>query len=124
MEKKTSTLKKTGIILLSAFVGWALCGGTMMGGLALTTELNAMIIHAIAAPIFFFGVSWVYFTKFNYTDALRTGLIFIIFIVFMDVFVVSMLINKNFDMFSSILGFWIPMASIFTSTYLTGLKFS
>jgi hypothetical protein len=38
----------------------------------------------------------------------------------MDVFVVSMLVMRSFEMFQSILGTWIPFTLIFISTYLTG----
>jgi hypothetical protein len=38
----------------------------------------------------------------------------------MDFFIVAMLINKSFEMFTSLLGTWIPFALIFISTYLTG----
>ena len=115
------TFKKTLIVLAHAFVGWMLCAATMGIGMSLTTLNNALIIHAIAAPIFFAGISLVYFRKFNYTTPLQTAFIFIAFVVAMDFFVVAMLINRSFEMFASLLGTWIPFALIFISTYLTGL---
>ena len=115
------TIKKIMIVLAHAFVGWMLCAATMGIGMSLTTLNNALIIHAIAAPIFFAGISLVYFRKFNYTTPLQTAFIFIAFVVAMDFFVVAMLINRSFEMFTSLLGTWIPFALIFTSTYLTGL---
>ena len=112
---------KIAILLAHAFVGWMLCAATMGIGMAATTLNNALIIHAVAAPIFFAGVSLVYFRKFNYTAPLRTALIFVAFVIAMDFFLVAMVINRSFDMFTSLLGTWIPFALIFTSTYLTGL---
>lgn len=119
MEKLSA--KKVMIILGFSFVGWALCGATMGIGMAVTSILNAQIIHAIAAPLIFIAISLLYFKKFNYTGPLATAIIFVAFALFMDFFVVSLLIVKNFGMFSSILGLWIPMASIFAVTYLIGL---
>jgi hypothetical protein len=113
--------KKTIIILVHAFVGWMLCAATMGIGMSMTSLNNTLIIHAIGAPIFFAGVSLVYFRKFNYTTPLQTALIFIAFVIAMDFFVVAMLINRSFEMFTSLLGTWIPFALIFLSTYLTGL---
>ena len=113
--------KKIIIILAFAFIGWMLCAATMGIGMSVTSMSNILIIHAIAAPIFFAGVSLVYFRKFNYTAPLQTALIFIAFVVGMDFFVVAMVINRSFDMFTSLLGTWIPFALIFISTYLTGL---
>ena len=114
-------IKKIAVILLHAFVGWALCAATIGIGMEVTTVDTALIIHAIAAPIFFSLVSLVYFRKFNYTSPLQTAAIFVSFVILMDFFVVAMLINHSFEMFTSLLGTWIPFALIFTSTYLTGL---
>ena len=108
------------IILIHAFIGWTLCAATIGVGMAVTSVNNALIIHAIAAPIFFAIVSLVYFRKFNFTTPLQTAAIFIAFVIAMDFFVVAMLINRSFEMFASLLGTWIPFALIFASTYLTG----
>jgi len=108
------------ILLAHAFVGWALCAATMGIGMAVTTLDNTLVIHAIAAPIFFAGVSLDYFRTFNYTTPLQTAFYFLAFVVAMDFFVVAMLINRSFEMFTSILGTWLPFALIFVSTYLTG----
>jgi hypothetical protein len=114
-------VRKSITILVHAFVGWALCAATMGIGMATTSINNALIIHAIGAPIFFFIVSLIYFKKFNYTTPLQTAIIFVGFVITVDFFVVALLINKSLDMFTSLLGTWIPFALIYTSTYLTGL---
>ena len=108
-------------VLAHAFVGWALCAATMGIGMATTSINNALIIHAIGAPIFFMIISLIYFKKFNYTTPLRTATIFVSFVIIVDFFIVALLINKSLDMFASLLGAWIPFVLIFTSTYLTGL---
>jgi hypothetical protein len=113
---------KTIIILVHAFVGWALCAATMGIGMAVTSLNNALLIHAFAAPIFFAGISLVYFRKFNYTTPLQTALIFIAFVVGMDFFLVALIINRSLAMFTSLLGTWIPFGLIFTSTWLTGMR--
>ena len=112
--------RKLLITLLHAFVGWMLCAATMGIGMAFTSLDYALIIHAIAAPIFFFGVSWVYFTRFNFTGPLTTALIFIAFVIGMDFFLVALMINRSLEMFTSLLGTWIPFGLIFVSTYVTG----
>jgi len=113
--------RKIPVIMIHAFVGWALCAATMGMGMAVTTIGTTLIIHAIGAPIFFAGVSWVYFHKFNFTSPLRTALIFTAFVILVDFFVVALLINNSLEMFTNLLGTWIPFALIFLSTYLTGL---
>ena len=109
------------IVLVHAFIGWALCAATMGIGMATLSMQNALIVHAVGAPIFFTVISLVYFHKFNYTSPLRTALIFVGFVITVDFFVVALLINRSLDMFTSLLGTWIPFALIFLSTYLTGL---
>ena len=113
-------VQKIVVILAHAFLGCMLCAATMGIGMAVTSLDNTLVIHAIGAPIFFAGVSLVYFRKFNYTAPLRTAIIFIAFVIAMDVFVIAMLINKSFEMFTSLLGTWIPFALIFISTFMTG----
>jgi hypothetical protein len=59
------TFLKLFIILAHAFVGWVLCAATMGIGMAVTSMQTTLILHAIAAPVFFACVSLVYFRKFN-----------------------------------------------------------
>jgi len=113
--------QKVAIILTHAFIGWMLCFATIGVGRAVTTMEITLIIHAILASIFFAAVALVYFRKFNFTTPLQTAVIFVAFVVAMDFFIVAMLINKSFEMFTSLLGTWLPFALIFASTYLTGL---
>ncbi len=108
-------------LFLFALGGQLGCWASMMGGQAVTTLENALIIHALSAPIIFTAVSVIYFTKFKYTPPLLTASTFVAVVVLMDFFVVALLINQSFDMFLSPIGTWIPFASIFLSTYLTGV---
>ncbi len=70
--------------------------------------------------MFFTLISLNYFKKFNYTPPLQTALIFVSFVIFVDFFLVALIINRSLDMFKSLLGTWIPFILIFTSIYLTG----
>lgn len=115
------TWKKVAIVLAHAFVGWLLCAATMGIGMAVLPLNTALVVHAMAAPVFFVGVSVFYWSKFGYTGPLQTALIFVGFVIAMDFFVVAMLINRSFEMFTGLLGTWIPFALIFTSTWVTGL---
>jgi len=112
---------KIAILLAHAFVGWLLCAAMMGNGMPLLPIGTALIVHAIAAPIFFAILSLIYFTRFNYTTPLRTASVFVAFVILVDFFLVALLINKNLDMFTSLIGTWIPFTLIFASTYLTGL---
>jgi len=115
------TTKHLLITLAHALVGWALCFATMGIGMATTSQANALIIHAIAAPIIFGLVAWVYFSRFGYTSPLTTALIFVGFVIALDFFVVALIILRSLEMFTSLIGTWIPFGLIFLSTYLVGL---
>ena len=114
-------IKSLLVVLAHAFVGWALCAATMGIGMATLPIQSALIVHAIGAPVYFALVSLVYFKKFNYTTPLQTASIFTGFVMAVDFFVVALLINGSLEMFSTLLGTWIPFALIFASTSLTGL---
>ncbi|HEY9167043.1 MAG TPA: hypothetical protein VIS48_12875 [Candidatus Kryptonia bacterium] len=109
------------IPLIHAFVGWALCAETIELGVVLTTLRNTLYIHAVLAPVIFFVVSLNYFKKYNHLSPFRTAIAFTSFIILVDFFVVGLAINRSLNMFSSMLGTWIPFALIFLSTYLTGM---
>ncbi len=108
------------IILSHALIGWGLCGAVMGLGLAFTSVETALIIHLLAAPIIFSLISLLYFRKFSYTSPLSTAAIFVGTIILMDFFVVSLLIEKSFEMFLSPMGTWVPFLLIFLATYGTG----
>lgn len=116
----TALVRQRVVLLAHAFVLWALCGATMMIGLAVASEGTALVAHAIGAPIFAAAVSWNYFRRFGYTTPLQTATTFISFVIVVDFFLVALIINRSLEMFASPLGTWIPFALIFISTYLTG----
>jgi len=120
-NEDTVNFKRTVIILVHAFFGWVLCAATMGIGMATISMEATLIIHAIGAPIFFGMVALIYFNKFNYTSPLLTSLIFVGFVVLVDFFLVALLINRSLEMFTSLLGTWLPFILIFLSTFLSGL---
>jgi hypothetical protein len=121
MMDKTEYLKLL-IILIYAFIGWTMCGVIMFIGTAVTTELIALIAHAIAAPIIFAVVASYYFKRYDFTTPLETAILFVAFVLLMDFFIVALLIEGSLRMFGNVLGTWIPFALIFISTYYTGKR--
>jgi hypothetical protein len=108
------------VVLSLGLLGWALCGAIMFVGMEITSMETTLIVHAIGAPVIFSVISWFYFTRLNYTSPIRTAAAFTLTVVFMDFFLVALVINRSLEMFRSVLGTWIPFALIFLSTYLTG----
>lgn len=120
MDQKIQPSKRIITVIVFGLVGQMGCWGLMIGGQAITTIENALIIHALGAPIIFSIISYVYFRKFNYTSPSVTASIFLAIVVSMDFFIVALLIERSFEMFYSPIGTWIPFILIFSSTYLTG----
>ena len=89
-------------------------------GMAVTSLQTTLILHAIGGPIGFIIISLFYFKKFDYTSPLQTAILFVAFVVFVDFFGVALLIEKNFAMFKSVIGTWLPFSLIFLATYFTG----
>lgn len=113
-------LKKILIVIGYAFAGWGLCGATIGIGRSLTSLENALIIHAAAAPVIFAVISFFYFKKVNHYPPLFIATFFLGFVVVMDIVVVATLIERDFSMFKSIIGTWVPFLTIFLSTFITG----
>ena len=113
-------VKKAIVILTFAAAVWAFCGALVGVGRQFMTMETTLIVHAIGAPIGAAVASWLYFHNFNFTSPLATAAIFVALSLTLDFFVVALLVEKNFEMFGSVLGLWIPQALIFTATYLTG----
>jgi hypothetical protein len=109
------------VVVTHGLVGWGLCGLTMSVGMKLTTLEAALILHAFAAPIFFAGLSLIYFHRSGSCSPLRAAVAFLGVVVVMDVLVVALFIERSFKMFDSILGTWLPFLLIFVSTWWTGL---
>lgn len=113
-------IRRLAVVAAHAFVGWAGCGLTMGIGTSITSMTNTLIIHAIVAFVLFFLISLFYFRKFHYTSPMTTAIIFVSFVILVDFFIVALLILKSLEMFTSILGTWIPFALIFVSAYAAG----
>jgi hypothetical protein len=111
------------IIVIAALglLGWALYGAIMFIGMSVASIETTLIVHAIGAPVIFSAISFFYFTRLRYTSPLQTAAIFLLIVIFMDFFLVALVINRSLEMFQSPIGTWIPFGLIFLSAYLTGL---
>jgi hypothetical protein len=113
-------LKKAGVLLGHALVGWAICGAIIGIGRSVTTMQATLIIHAIAVPIVFGLLALSYFRFFNYTAPLPTAAVFLAVPLLLDLGLIAPFAEKSFAMFASFLGTWLPLSLIFLSTYVVG----
>jgi uncharacterized integral membrane protein len=92
----------------------------MFAGMALFSIDTALDVHAVAAPVIFAAISWLYWSKHRSTAPFTAAVVVTLTVVALDFFIVAIVINQSLDMFQSLVGTWIPFGLIFLSTYLTG----
>jgi hypothetical protein len=108
------------VIAAHTLVAYALCGAIIFIGRQIWSIETTLVVHAIGVPIVFLFVSLIYFTYFNYTTPMQTAAIFTLSAIVLDLILVATIIEKSYEMFGSLIGTWIPFASMFLTTYLIG----
>jgi hypothetical protein len=115
---------RTIALIIFGVIGWAACGAVFYVGEMIFKTYLAVLIHFILSPIIFIGLSYLYFKYFNLTSPLKTAVVVTGIVIILDFFVVALLIEKNFQMFTSVMGTWLPFLFIFLAVFLTGLNFN
>ncbi len=113
-------LKKVLVIAIFGLIGWGICGAIINIGRKLVGTPTTLIIHAIAVPIVFGILSFLYHRYFHYTRPLQTGLIFTGMAILLDAGIIAPLAERSYAMFASLLGTWIPFGLIFLATIAAG----
>ena len=117
---KQGRLYKGVVVALHAVAGWAYCGMLIGIGRQFLSMHATLVVHAIGAPIGFALISLFYYRRFAFTSPWQTAISFLGIVVAPDLFLVAPLFEKNYAMFTSVLGTWVPFALIFSATYFTG----
>lgn len=106
-------------IALHGVAVWGLCGGVMEAARAAIGQDNALVVHAVAAPIVAAAVSASYVRWFGYARPAATAGVFTVIPMVLDATVIAPFAEHSYLMFTSALGTWIPFALIFASAYAT-----
>jgi hypothetical protein len=112
---------KMAVTLILGLIGWGFCGLVMGIGPQLWGMDTTLVVHAVAAPMFFIVLSASYHTWLGYYRPLVTACLWVGLVVFLDVFLVALVIEGSFAMFQSFLGTWLVFILIFLATWLGGL---
>jgi menaquinone-dependent protoporphyrinogen oxidase len=105
-------------------VGWALCVVTMTVLLSLVDVTPALIVHGVAAPVFFVVMAWNYFRAPGARDPLPTALVWTAVVMLLDLVVVAGALQRSLAMFRSVPGGWLPFGLIFLASWTTGVVLS
>jgi hypothetical protein len=105
-------------------IGWALCAALM--GLLLQTvpDSAAVALHAVAAPLIFTGLAVNYFRARGSREPRPTAIAFTATVAVLDAVIVAGLVLRDFAMFASFAGTWLPFGLILLVTWITGLTLS
>ncbi len=107
-------------VVIRGVVGWAICGATIGVGRQVVSMDTTLLIHAVVAPLTFALLTWNYFRRFPESSAGGTALTMLGIVVGLDALVVAPLFERSYAMFRSVIGTWVPFASILVSSYLVG----
>jgi hypothetical protein len=92
-----------------------------MAALLRTVSLTvALIVHAVAAPVFFTLIARRYFDARGPRDPMPTAVVWTALVAILDL-VAAGVVQQGFEMFGSITGTWLPFALIFLATWITGM---
>jgi hypothetical protein len=107
-------------VVIRGVVGWAICGATIGVGRRVVSMDTTLLIHAVVAPLAFGLLTWNHFKRFPASSAGGTALTMLGIAVGLDALVVAPLFEHSYAMFRSVIGTWVPFASILAVTYLVG----
>lgn len=113
--------QQAAIVVAYATAGWAICGALIAVGRRFLSIEATLDVHAIGAPLAFALLSWRYHRRHGFTSPPVTAGVFVGLVMALDLFVVAMAIERDFAMFRSFVGTWLPMMLIFAATYWAGL---
>ncbi len=107
-------------VVAHALVGWAICGATVAVGREVISMQTTLVVHAVVAPLAFALLTWHHYTHHPGSSEKGTALVMVSIVVGLDAVLVAPLMERSYAMFRSVLGTWVPFASIFAASYLAG----
>ncbi len=107
-------------LVVRGVIGWAICGATVGFGRQLVSMNATLVAHAVVAPLAFGILTWNYFRKYPDASAGATALAMLAIVVVLDALVVAPVFERSYAMFRSLIGTWVPFASILVVSYLVG----
>jgi menaquinone-dependent protoporphyrinogen oxidase len=103
-----------------AIGGWTACTAIMAVLMGVASPGVAVALHALAVPFVFLSVARQYFRPDGAREPLPVALAFATLVALLDLVFVSGAAHQGLAFFRSILGTWVPLASIVFVTWATG----
>lgn len=96
---------------------WALCGATIAIGRRIWSLQTTLYVHLAAAPVFAFALTALFGAAFPGLDRLLRAEVMTGLVVALDFCVVAPIFERSFAMFKSLVGTWLPFATIFIASW-------
>lgn len=107
-------------LVIHGVIGWAICGASVGIGRQLVSMDTTLVIHAVVAPLAFGLLTWNHVRRHRDSRPGATALTMLGIVVGLDALVVAPFFERSYAMFQSVLGTWIPFASILASSFFVG----
>ncbi len=104
-----------------ALILWGVCGATMAVGRRVWSLDATLRVHLAVAPIAAFLVSTVHKLLAPEFDPMLRAAVMTGVVVILDACVVAPLFERSYEMFRSLIGTWVPFATIFLASWAAGL---
>ncbi|UCH05115.1 MAG: hypothetical protein JSW05_02845 [Candidatus Thorarchaeota archaeon] len=113
-------VKESLILIVHAITIYFVCFAVMGAGMSMLPIDTALIVHAAAAPFVSAIFSFIYYKRFDYSSPLLTATVIVSTVILLDFFLTATIILRDYAMFYSPIGTWIPFALIFSGAFLVG----
>ena len=120
VERDKMDSRESLILIAHAITIYFVCFAVMGAGMALLPIDTALVVHAAAAPFVSAVFSFIYYKKFNYSSPLLTAAVIVVTVILLDFFLTATIILRDYAMFYSPIGTWIPFTLIFGGAFLVG----
>ncbi len=104
-------------LLSHGLVGWAICGATIGIGRQVMSMQATLLVHAAVAPLAFGLLTWRHVRRHPESTPGATALAMTGLVIALDALAVAPVFEHSYVMFRSVLGTWIPFASIAVASY-------
>ena len=119
-KQEARNVRKHASVVVHGLVGWAICGATIGVGRQLASVEITLLIHVVAALLAFGLLTWHHFRRFPESSAASTSLTMVGIVVGLDALLVAPFLESSYAMFKSVIGTWLPFASIAAASYFVG----
>jgi hypothetical protein len=106
------------VLVVYAVIGWGICGATIGIGRQIMSMDATLWVHAVVAPLAFGLLARHYSSRHVGVSPAQTALGLLGVVIALDAFLVAPFLERSYAMFQSVLGTWVPFASILVASYL------